>query len=328
MKPFHIKILSFIAIVVVLAVCSRPVTEPVQVVGGMLGMILILFVLPFYNIILKNRIKAEKERLAQEQKAKVDRELSEQKAIRDQAEAKTRFEQKHQVEQERIRNTLLELESAKCKAIEVLPTAISQAEAALDLAVFEFSEGAFNPFWDAVENAITNLVSYDNGIRTIASTSKRIPEELGQLDSPPPYNISPKISLPKAEKTINRMRQIVRNADKNIDFATIFLQRRTNGILVAGFANLGTAISDMGSRIQGSIDGLALTIDASIAKMSKHNDDYYQASLSSMEAIREQLVSDSEASREHEAKDEEMQNNMQRRKMPIDKDFRDGQYPQ
>jgi hypothetical protein len=308
----------------VLAQQPDPPFHGFMVMGGMA----IIFILALINN--NNKSKAKAKRLAQEQselKARQDRELAEQKTIRDQADAKRRLE-KHQAEQEHIRNTLVKLEADKCEAVEILPSSISKAEAALDLAVFEFSEGAFNPFWDAIEKTITCLVSYEKGIQTIDATSKRIPEELGKLDSPPPYFVSPKISLPKADKAIARMRQIVRKADKNIDFATIYQQRRTNGILVAGFANLGTAIADMGSRIQGSVDGLTQTLNSSIAAMSKQDAEYYKESISSMEAMREQLVSDAEARREHEAKDEEMQDNMQRRRMPINKDFSDGKYPQ
>lgn len=329
MKPFYIACI-FLIIYFIVAALVGTFAEPLLQYSSV-PIVLFFIWLKWYQIRWKAKIKAEKDRIAQEQseqKAKLDHELAEQKAIRDQADAKKRLEQKHQAEQEHIRNTLVKLEADKCEAVEILPSSISQAEAALDLAVFEFSEGAFNPFWDAIEKTITCLVSYEKGIQTIDATSKRIPEELGKLDSPPPYFVSPKISLPKADKAIARMRQIVRKADKNIDFATIYQQRRTNGILVAGFANLGTAIADMGSRIQGSVDGLTQTLNSSIAAMSKQDAEYYKESITSMEAMREQLVSDAEARREHEAKDEEMQDNMQRRRMPINKDFSDGKYPQ
>lgn len=244
---------------------------------------------------------------------------AEQESIRKKRESEQEHLRKqHAAEQDRIKKTLIQLQTRKQEAIEILPSAISEAEAALDLATFEFDEGAFVPFWDAVEKAVSSLKSYDDGIRTIASTSTGIPDVLKKLDSPPRINES-ELIWPDASPTIKRMHQIVRQAQKNIDFTTIYLQRRTNGILVAGFANLGSAIEDMGSRIEGSINTLKQTLESTMYVMSTQNAEFHQESLAAMEAQTEQAATNAEAQKE-------MLNNIQRRRMPITKEFRDGQY--
>ena len=126
------------------------------------------------------------------------------------------------------------------------------------------------------------------------------------------------------------MRSIVRQAQKDFHFATIFEQRRTNGILVAGFANLGSAIEDMGSRIDGSIKTLTQTLESSMSAITDQNAEFHQESLAATEALKEQQASDAQAGREQSASnteaEQEMLNNIQRRRLPLDKEYRDGQY--
>lgn len=57
--------------------------------------------------------------------------------------------------------------------------------------------------------------------------------------------------------TVMRMERIVHAAHRNIHFATIYEQRRTNQILVAGFTNLADALDQMTFRISRSLDDLA-----------------------------------------------------------------------
>jgi hypothetical protein len=54
-----------------------------------------------------------------------------------------------------------------------------------------------------------------------------------------------------------RMNELVRSAQKDFQFATIYEQRKTNQLLVAGFQTLANAIDGMGMRIESSIGFLA-----------------------------------------------------------------------
>jgi hypothetical protein len=58
------------------------------------------------------------------------------------------------------------------------------------------------------------------------------------------------------------MKSIVRKTQSNFQFATIYEQRKTNQILVAGFTNLAQALEYMTQRISGSIGDLANSVDA------------------------------------------------------------------
>lgn len=58
----------------------------------------------------------------------------------------------------------------------------------------------------------------------------------------------------------DRLRSIVGKAQRNFQFATIYEQRRTNQLLVAGFENLAQALDGIGFHIQSSIEALNSTM--------------------------------------------------------------------
>jgi len=80
---------------------------------------------------------------------------------------------------------------------------------------------------------------------------------------PPLYPLAPQHidKLADASKvTVKRLEILVQAGHRNYHFASIYEQRRTNQILIAGFANLGEALNRMTSKITASIDGLAFSI--------------------------------------------------------------------
>jgi len=235
-----------------------------------------------------------------------------------QEHAEAERKKRREDEQKCIRRELNTLVSNTNATVEMLPTSVSCAEAWLDKAEEEFAEGAYVPFWDAVEKAVRNLAAYDAAIQIITSNSRRIPEEIKKLNRPPNIDLS-NIVWPDAVPTIKRMNQIVRQAQKNKDFTTIFLQIRTNQILDAGFANLGSAISDMGSRIQGSISTLTQSVDFGMTAIREQ-----QASIA--EKATEQRNNIAAAQHERDNTQTEMLDNIQRRRKPLPEKYRDGQY--
>ncbi|MFH0908382.1 MAG: hypothetical protein V1929_06445 [bacterium] len=256
-----------------------------------------------------NRRKAEQEAEAARRKAEYDR------------------------NQELIRGRLTTLSTSATSALDCIPDSITSANRALDKAEEEYAEGVFAPFWDAVEKALRYLTQYDVSVRVITESTTHFAETSKTLDSRPPTFIPERATIPDATATVERLRVIVRRAQKIPDFAKIYEMRRTNSLLVAGFANLGSAIDNMGFRIHDSINGLAQTLDSAMSSMSQQNADYYRESLSAIETMREQLATadevattDSKAEREHEGKVEEMLDNIQRRKRPYIEKYRDGQY--
>lgn len=129
----------------------------------------------------------------------------------------------------------------------------------LDAAEAEFAEGAFAPFWDAIEMAVRHLGDADAEMARIAGSIREYQQVLGVLDEePPPLVVG---VLPSAAPITDRLRGIVRRAQKSFEFATIYEQRRTNQILIAGFTSLGEAIERVGDRLAENLEELGTRLD-------------------------------------------------------------------
>ena len=123
----------------------------------------------------------------------------------------------------------------------------------------DFNDSAYVPFWESIEKAVTTLGSFDEGVNQIHELSHRYNELLQKYESvPPEFPLVPNFitKLDVQATVVNRLQSIVRKAQRDFQFATIYLQVKTNQILVAGFTNLGQAIDQMSFQITDSIEGL------------------------------------------------------------------------
>ncbi len=243
----------------------------------------------------------------------------------DQVEKVRCVKERRQKEYENNQNQVLcnaqELVSESKQEVDGLYNHIQAAEKYLDQAVIEFHERAFAPYWDAVESAINNLGYFDQSISKIVANKNKHEEFIVQLDNEPPSFSVSATNLPNARNTSERMRKVVRQAQKDFEFATIYEQRKTNQILVAGFGSLANAINNMTYRIEDSISSLSSAISVSFEEQN--------------ELLREQLgeINDSiktegKQRRDHEEKEREMLDNIQSRRKPLRAvpDSRDGNW--
>ncbi len=169
------------------------------------------------------------------------------------------------------------------------------AEVALGEAEKEFKEGAFAPFWDAVEKVVISLGNFDQAVKFVVENSQQHLECVESLDNDRPVFSVALDNLPDPRSTSQRLHSIVRRAQKDFQFATIYEQRKTNEILVAGFGDLANALTNMDDRISSSLNDLASTISLSLAE------------------INETLESESEARRIHEEQELEILDSTRKR---------------
>lgn len=243
-----------------------------------------------------------------------------------QAEARKQAEERRLAEQRALANTLSNSLANCTKTVAILPSWVQSAEKSLDHAEEEFADGAFAPFWDAVEEAANTLARFNNAIELLVNSSKRYKTEAPNLDTPlPPFRLGVH-TLPDATHTANRMRGIVRQAQKDFHFATIYEQRKTNQLLVGGFTSLAQAINQLGDRLQSSLESLATSISISVSDLISAQEAATSALASELQLSREQATEDSQARREHEQQEREMLDNIQRRRRPFPPDLGDGQY--
>lgn len=186
----------------------------------------------------------------------------------------------HVAAQEMAQSELSRLGGQSIQHFEEMPRSLLTAESSLDQAERDFTEGAFAPFWGSIEKTAMQLGYFDNSVRSITSNLKRYTDVEKQCDEHvQPFPLSGKsIQAMAAGNTTNdRMKALVRKAQCNFQFASIYEQRRTNTLLVAGFQNLAQAIDGLGDRITSSIDFLGTQISdmssslgASLSELNSH----------------------------------------------------------
>jgi hypothetical protein len=130
---------------------------------------------------------------------------------------------------------------------------------------------------------------------------------------------------------------IVRKAQSDFQFATIYEQRKTNQLLVAGFTNLAQALDGMGQRIASSIDDLGDRIttmanavdgmkDALVDSIGQLGEAIEEQSSQQTEALNSAIRQVSTDQIERQNKALEMLDNIQRRRKIYPKRFGDEAY--
>jgi hypothetical protein len=159
---------------------------------------------------------------------------------------------------------MLEFGEHSITLFESMPDHLKTAEEWLDQAAVDFAQGAFSPFWSSIENAAKSLAHFDEAIGEIKSNSSQFTELVPKYrDTPPAFPVSPESveKLRVGTSTAKRMEATVRHAQCNYQFATIYEQRKTNQILIAGFTNLAHALDYMTTHITNSIANLSSSFD-------------------------------------------------------------------
>lgn len=226
------------------------------VAGGLALIVVIVWVL--VGISRREQERAAAARRAQEQE-------DHERRAKEQQKQRTRAEIGHLAE------------ASRSIAVK-LQTNLREAHSSLSRAETEFAERAFAPFWDAVESAVQNLAEIELGFRQIANNAMRsnaLAAELGEARSPAQLPAAALVPAPQKESA--RLRAIVRSAQQDFQFATIFEQRKTNRLLLDGFSTLGDAIGRLGNRLEVSLSNLQEELASEI----------YSMRLSSSESVAE-----------------------------------------
>lgn len=244
--------------------------------------------------------------------SKREQEETHRKKQREEEEA-LRKQQIFESNQRLIKQNLLHYVEDSTGIIKELPIDIYNAEQALDKAESEYKDGAFAPFWDAIENATRSLAHFNLRINRILEYSNRYKDEINILNSEPPHFNIEINTFPDATSTTNRIQSIVRLAQKNFQFATIYEQRKTNQILVAGFSSLGQALSEMGSLIETSM----VSLSSSVYELSSTYDKNSQKLINGVDSVRDKLESDAAERRAYERKELKILDNIQRGNKPL-----------
>jgi len=165
------------------------------------------------------------------------------------------------------RSQMIDFSEQALDLFESLVNQLGSAEASLDQAELELADGAFAPFWDCVEDAAKSLSRVDECVRQITDNSQSYSDlMLRYKEAPPPFPLAHESvsKLAVANESAERMRTIVRKAQRDFKFASIYEQRKTNQILVAGFTDLAHALRDMTLQLSASIGELERSVGESL----------------------------------------------------------------
>jgi hypothetical protein len=187
-----------------------------------------------------------------------------QRELAEQEERAERERRERRAKQESLQRDVQGICKSSLGAFGMIPRSLMSAEELLDTAQKDFEESAFSPFWDAIERAVNKLGEAHSSLQLIESSARRYQELVSALDgAPPPFPVEPDSAkrLVVANTTGDRLKEIVRQGQRNFQFATIYEQRKTNQILVSGFNNLGDAIAGLGDHISASISAVSDRID-------------------------------------------------------------------
>jgi hypothetical protein len=213
----------------------------------------------FYSTIKEENEKREKVEREEQQKK---RELEE--ASRRKKEQVRQAKIAHEREIENRKNQMARLLADAIDCHKSIPQLLLATNKHIDNAESEFKEGAFAPFWDEIENATNKIATYHKRIEFISRNAVYYEAESVKLSEPTPLFLLPANELPDARLTITRLQKIVRQAQKDYHFASIYEQRKTNMILVEGFGTLGSALYALGDVIASSLSDLSNNLHTSL----------------------------------------------------------------
>lgn len=132
-----------------------------------------------------------------------------------------------------------------------------------------FRDGAFSPFWSAIESAYTELAHYRalaDSIGSRAVTHAALVRQLGTTDlefTTFPVTLDVAQVQQQHRLILAQLDAIVYEAQKQPTFAMIWEQRRTTAAVIEGFRNLEDAVQSMGDRVTSSIAHLSSQLHAS-----------------------------------------------------------------
>lgn len=153
-------------------------------------------------------------------------------------------------------DSLHRVESDIERLLRELSRPLRDAEVSLDTAQSHFDQSTFSAFWDEIESATSHLAAFDQLTRRL-SQYIGTHSSIRKRSSPAHPLLSIQNRIPDPRPITNRLAVLCKKGQSNYHFASIYEHRRTNAILIAGFSTLGQAVSEMGSRIESSLNSMS-----------------------------------------------------------------------
>lgn len=155
--------------------------------------------------------------------------------------------------------------SAASRAVDAfrsMPPALDAARVQIQTARRCWADGAYSPFWSAIEDGYRSTSEYRDAADRIESEAKvhanhvqmfadagGDPRDIAEF----PVRLEAETVTRAAASPLDSLRHLTYQAQKDPVFAQIWEQRRTTAAVISGFANLEQAVTRMGAAIQLSV---------------------------------------------------------------------------
>lgn len=204
-------------------------------------------------------------------------------------------------------NDILE---ASLKRVCQLPVLFDQSRRDVEQARKEMEEEAFGPFWDAIEGAAYKLAEFDEIVKMLTKNGAMYHADLDSVrhNFPPfPTDVLP---VPNPKQVLDEFHMLVRKAQRDFRFASIWEQRKTRAVLIDGLHSIGDAVDNLGSRIVDSISKMERSLSSRIASMENS----LSSRLGELTDLQERAMDDAQAYRQNISS---MLDNIQRGRKPL-----------
>jgi hypothetical protein len=165
-----------------------------------------------------------------------------------------------------LRNKLSELlNKSRYLVKNVIPSLLNKIQNCLNDSEKDFTENAYYPFWNNIENATKDFLSLAELISMLEENGKVYTNIINNFrdNIPKSYpNIFPYGKETKSpQDLLKNYNSLIRKAHTNVNFANIYGHFRTQKILLKGFSTLAEAIENMTHEMNSAFDSLNNSIN-------------------------------------------------------------------
>ena len=233
----------------------------------------------------------------------------------------------HENEIKTISTTLAKVEvicGTHKKNLKTLHDLFDQTETSLKRAQQLFSERAYTPFWDSIEDAVELLREFDERVTYINQSAKEYYANLeGREHTFPAFPLRSE-DLPNLNALMKRLAERIAEAQRDFQFSSIFEQRRTTSAIVTGFRNTQEAITSLQNDIVSSLSDLQGSLESGLENLSSNIrvgfDDLAESHKQSAAELRETLDGHAKEASERDTKHQKFTegalDNIQNRRKP------------
>lgn len=164
-----------------------------------------------------------------------------------------------------------------------MPGHLTSARTFRNEAASSFEDGAYSPFWAAIERSYAEVAQYRECVRQVADLSSQHAEAVAALAAAKQHpsalaQFPVHLEVDNVRRVIDTatadLSALAYQAQRDATFALIWEQRRTTAAVIAGFTNLEAAIQGMRGAVVESLDRMGLEL--------QHNSSQIKASMISL----------------------------------------------